>query len=767
MPRSGENIGHAYVLIHGDGDGLRGDVKESIKEGLKDSDKDVDEAGERHSDSYMKKWDERMERLGKRIDDIGERSGRLFGQGSRNNFLNFLGSSINNSVKLIGLLPKLGSGLIKIGQNISEAFTESGGGLSGTLAAVGTLGPMLLKGGAALATFAVALPVIVAMLAVMASLLTAIVGTLIALAGSVIYAAIAGVFALAGAFGVLAAGIGVVAIGISQMSDAQKKMVKEATEPLVDAFKELGRASARGLFTNIEEQAKRLTPILAAFEPMFYKIGRAVSRVGDSIVDSLDSPEFAHFRKQMEVFLPNAVRTLGETINNIFGGLGGVFLAMRPFIRDFLNDLEGVTQEFSDWANSKDGRKEIRQFLEDAAESAEEVGNFLVKVVDLFATLFDLGGTDAGNSMFESMSENIEHFITYLEDNPDAVKDFFKDAEEVAQDIGDIIVKVGELIGALDDLLGHPLLTGALDILIGGLDLLLLGFEKLPFVVSPLGFILSKLEGIGGALDVVGQEAEEFGDLVSESFRQLPGIVTSTIGKIPGLVRRGLGGLGSIATSAIGRMLAPFASFVGRAMNHISNLPDRVRSLVGRIPGMITSVVARMISPFVGISGKIIDHVNDLPQKIRDLFHKVVDFVQGIPGRIVGLFSGLAGKILKAIGTIDIGSLIKIPDPGGGVPFVPGVASGGVFGQITNGPMLRWVGEDGPEAIVPLSRDLSRVDPSVRALSAFAQGKSLAGGGTTPQGKTIDASGWQIVSNNEDAGAVAQEVVNRLFAAQF
>lgn len=47
-------------------------------------------------------------------------------------------------------------------------------------------------------------------------------------------------------------------------------------------------------------------------------------------------------------------------------------------------------------------------------------------------------------------------------------------------------------------------------------------------------------------------------------------------------------------------------------------------------------------------------------------------------------------------------------------------ASGGIF----TGAQTRLIGEAGPEAVVPLNRPLSQVDPSVRWLSAYAQGKT-------------------------------------------
>jgi hypothetical protein len=61
------------------------------------------------------------------------------------------------------------------------------------------------------------------------------------------------------------------------------------------------------------------------------------------------------------------------------------------------------------------------------------------------------------------------------------------------------------------------------------------------------------------------------------------------------------------------------------------------------------------------------------------------------------------------------------------------------------------------------------VDPSVRWLSAIAQGKipGFARGGVVGGGKTIDASGWTITVPGSDARAVASEVVNRLVATGY
>lgn len=96
----------------------------------------------------------------------------------------------------------------------------------------------------------------------------------------------------------------------------------------------------------------------------------------------------------------------------------------------------------------------------------------------------------------------------------------------------------------------------------------------------------------------------------------------------------------------------------------------------------------------------------------------------------------------------------------------PRTASGGIF----SGSQLREIGEDGPEAVVPLNRPLSQVDPAVRWLSAIAQGLTGTNDGTVTgsrAGRTIDASGWTIVSPQSDPRSVAVEALNYLVATSY
>lgn len=86
---------------------------------------------------------------------------------------------------------------------------------------------------------------------------------------------------------------------------------------------------------------------------------------------------------------------------------------------------------------------------------------------------------------------------------------------------------------------------------------------------------------------------------------------------------------------------------------------------------------------------------------------------------------------------------------------MPWFASGG----LVTGPQVVGVGEAGPEAIVPLNRPLAQVDPSVRWLSAIAQGMPVPQGGG---GTTVAPGAIQVVTPYADPALVANQVLDQI-----
>lgn len=136
--------------------------------------------------------------------------------------------------------------------------------------------------------------------------------------------------------------------------------------------------------------------------------------------------------------------------------------------------------------------------------------------------------------------------------------------------------------------------------------------------------------------------------------------------------------------------------------------------------------------------------------------------VSGAWGRITSIVDNIVGAVRRALNSVSGLSRAAGSFSGGASGGISGrFASGGVL----SGPRRILAGEDGPEAIVPLRRSLNRVDPSVRALSAIAQGMTphMAGGGTVGGGRSITfAPNSIVVYDASDARRVAIDVANQI-----
>lgn len=145
----------------------------------------------------------------------------------------------------------------------------------------------------------------------------------------------------------------------------------------------------------------------------------------------------------------------------------------------------------------------------------------------------------------------------------------------------------------------------------------------------------------------------------------------------------------------------------------------------------------------------------------NNFWGSIPNAVSDAVSRVTGLVDGLISAVNRALGSI--GSLNRASGSafgrGGGAEQA--FASGGVL----NGPRRILAGEAGPEAIVPLRRPLNRVDPSVRWLSAMAQGKTpaMASGGVVGGGRTNNVeAGAIVVQGAVSPLATGVEILNRL-----
>jgi hypothetical protein len=85
-------------------------------------------------------------------------------------------------------------------------------------------------------------------------------------------------------------------------------------------------------------------------------------------------------------------------------------------------------------------------------------------------------------------------------------------------------------------------------------------------------------------------------------------------------------------------------------------------------------------------------------------------------------------------------------------------------GGVVTRPTRAMIGEAGPEAVIPLARPLSLVDPSVRGMAAMLRGGPGSVSTTNQSSSRQMTNYWTINTPTQDPRVVASQVVNRMAA---
>jgi methyl-accepting chemotaxis protein len=663
-----------------------------------------------------------LRNLNVELDKSATLTGKIFGKGSRNDFLNLVGSAVEGLTRLVYLTPNLLERLLGGG---------SGGGGGGPVAILKAVSSSIVG-------ITVALAAVVAIAGPIAALVSGISAAVISLVGSLVFAAgaVGGVaFALTGP---LVAGIGVAVLALANLD----KETKEVLSGLGDEFEDLGKSAGKALGPGLREAAEGLRPTIAGLEPLIDKVARAIGRVAIGWSDAVQGDGFKRFRNILERFLPDAIESLGESTGNLAGGFGGIFTAAIPQAERFLDWLEDITEQFSEWANSKEGQEELKQFFEDAADSAIAVKDAVVDISDAIIELLDQG-KDEGDDIFTTLSEKAQEFVDYLKDpeNREAIDDFFENGKDTAEALGRLVLDLQQLIDDFDTDETREELQGLFDLVGDIIDVIGTAGAS---VTGQWQVFATVLDSVWWFIKEIGKAAEDTGDLLVDAVRAPDRGLTKLKNGIAGL---DWGGMARAAGEAFTDVAQDAANAQSRALGYFRGLGNRIKSAIGRVDwsGIITDPTGKVVGWFKGMAGRLVNAAGNVNWG---------DVIKDPTDTIVGWFTGLGGRIVDAIGDINID--IDWPSPPG---FLQGVLPGTAIGGVFNGAQARVIGEAGPEAVVPLNRPLHQVDPSVRELSAIAQGLSHGGGG----GVTV-AEGAIVVYEVGDGQATAHAVLNALVA---
>jgi hypothetical protein len=332
-------------------------------------------------------------------------------------------------------------------------------------------------------------------------------------------------------------------------------------------------------------------------------------------------------------------------------------------------------------------------------------------------------------------------------------------------------------------------------------------FQKIPagiwtavrLMVGPFAWLYDFLVGNSLIPDLV--------NAIVGWFARLPGMILAVLGNLASVFVQWVAGVPAAVSGIIDQVIAPWRGLAGKIITGAGNLASQFGTWVSGLPGQARANARSIADAYSGLASKAVSRMGSFTKAIADWFssapgrartnansianaysglakdamrragnlgyavedwgQKAVSAANRTANAIVDQFSGLNKRIVREIGPVEVKVKIIMPD----IPRptvvanvkVPKTADGGVF----SGAQVRMIGEAGPEAVVPLNRNLSQVDPAVRALSAFAQGLKIP---NTADGAVVGGDAKMnvtIVTPTEDPRAVAAEVFARFTAASY
>jgi len=557
----------------------------------------------------------------------------------------------------------------------------------------------------------------------------------------------------------LGAGAGIAAAGFFGLFGEGENLTegalrsKEAFESLGTAFHNLQSGIVTAMFEDMAPAIQSITDGLPAVQD---SINRFAGIVGDSIgriFTSLSSAEgIETFNALFDGFGP-IFDSLTTAAIGFGDAIGDILVLSLPLAQSFAESIGEVATQFATWTDSEEGRARIKEFF----DTAERI---MPLVVGLFVSL----GNALANLVTPTTIAGTEQFITSL-------TNFMPTLGELVEVVANLnifgVIAAGlELFGTFLAPLMEPLQTLATIIgeqLVAGLLSLNPQFQALGEALVPvIEFLAPLVESLFPVLfTILGSGVE---------------VVTGIIDVIVALGEALFGTgedttlFGEVVMNVLGVIGPAFVIWQSMVSGGLHIIADLLRGDASAAWQHLEDIV-HGVSDALGLDwGAMKAGMDILKSKIKEVLSAIEGFFTNFGSTVMGVFDGIAGAISGAIGwfndLFDAASSASSAASNAASTAGSGGPRRAAAGAMLYGPTRILAGEAGPEAIVPLRRPLSQVDPSVRALSAFAQGKgtpALAGGGIVNGGKSINIETGAIqVNGSLDPRRTAIEVINRI-----
>lgn len=579
-------------------------------------------------------------------------------------------------------------------------------------------------------------------------------------------AAGAGVVTLGTSLVALLPGLGVAIGGIASlvktMSDenaAQPEYTKNI-RALGKAFVDLGKSIEENLFSRTDDALGRfLNNTLPRLTPA---INRVASSLGDSLGNAIDrlggNRAIDQFNKVLHI-TEGISDDILQTFVNLISAIAGVTIAAGPTIERFGGWLKDITKQFDDWANSPVGQGQLREWFDNGTRVLSKFNNLLVEAGKMLGRLVTPESVKRTERFLDALAGSMDFLegigralgkldifglaATLLDTVGSGLSGFLRLLEPVAQFINISLNRSFEVLGAT-----LQWLTPLFIPLQVAWDLLVHAFERITEWSQPIVDAFASLDGsMGGLGNTITEQLKTPLDQLIDGFLDLlppPEEIAAFIKDelIPRLQEfaRWLTEEGVPAIIKFWQWLdmyvipafAAFFTWVGRINSIIQVMTDIFNLAVTPALAAFRAIWDTLTAPIQRFVGTALG----LLQPLIDILNKVL--------ALMGSIMGYTPKVRSAVQSASSATV------------TPRTAVGGTFYT----PQVREIAEAGAEMVVPLQRPLSQVDPSVRAVAAFARGLTPP----TASGKSvvIESGAFQVITPTQNPVLLASMVMDEV-----
>jgi hypothetical protein len=695
MPGLGRNIGDAYIEVHSDMGPFRREVRAEARAAGQEAGQEFDR------------------RLGDRLGNLNIGLGRL--KGSRNDFLNIIGSIAGGFERLFG--STLREGFARVGSTIAgfgRTLAQGEGPLAGFGRALDKVGLSIgrLGGGGLdglivqLVAFSLSFQVLIGVAGPLASGISGLAAAFTALAVGVGGALAGGILALGPGLIALAGGVGALTLAFSDLSKEQTKVFS----PLKDLLDEV-RGSVQGaLFANAGDQVNSLVNALRPLGGILTTLAGVFSDWATDVLSAIGpGGALSQSFNTIGTALPGLLRNTLDLVSGLAGGLTGLFAGATPGAERLFSAIARVVQGFSEWANSVRGQREINTFIQQAVDLLGTLWDLAKQVGTTLSNLWNLGGAATAQQILEGLVGVFQRLNASMStpEGRQAVLDFFQNGVGVIQALGPVITSIINLFNQLDTGLNRIRFQAFLGLVAQGIGALTsfvgwvqgvnnnllqmyytvrnaatslgnLGsraaaagqqfrttlvnaFNAVANVIGPL---VTRILSLRSPMELAAASGRRLREQLVTAFNGVVSAVTNFVGR----VRNAMSTFGNIVSAAVSAAVGALARLAGQAAAALGRFASSVAQGVARAVSNLRQFASQAAAALGGLAGRFVGYGLNIMQGFYNGVvsgaGRVISYVQNLAGRVASAFANALGiaspsKLFAVFGGDIIAGLVN------------------------------------------------------------------------------------------------------------